>query len=41
MYEKFEALLKENNVTPYRVHKETGISTATLLTSQKINSRYV
>lgn len=30
MYKKFEALLKENKVTPYRVHKETGISTATL-----------
>ena len=30
MYEKFETLLKQNNVTPYRVHKETGISTATL-----------
>lgn len=30
MYEKFEELLKKNNVTPYRVHKETGISTATL-----------
>ncbi len=30
MYEKFEQLLKENGVTPYRVHKETGISTATL-----------
>lgn len=30
MYDKFEQLLKENNVTPYRVHKETGISTATL-----------
>ena len=30
MYEKFEKLLKKNNVTPYRVHKETGISTATL-----------
>lgn len=30
MYEKFEKLLKEKNVTPYRVHKETGISTATL-----------
>lgn len=30
MYEKFEQLLKKNNVTPYRVHKETGISTATL-----------
>lgn len=30
MYEKFEQLLKKHNVTPYRVHKETGISTATL-----------
>lgn len=30
MYKKFETLLKKNNVTPYRVHKETGISTATL-----------
>ena len=30
MYDKFEKLLKEKNVTPYRVHKETGISTATL-----------
>lgn len=30
MYEKFEKLLKQKNVTPYRVHKETGISTATL-----------
>lgn len=30
MYEKFEKLLVDNNVTPYRVHKETGISTATL-----------
>lgn len=30
MYEKFETLLKEKGVTPYRVHKETGISTATL-----------
>ena len=30
MYEKFEQLLKEYGVTPYRVHKETGISTATL-----------
>lgn len=30
MYEKFEELLRKNNVTPYRVHKETGISTATL-----------
>lgn len=30
MYSKFEELLKEKGVTPYRVHKETGISTATL-----------
>ena len=30
MYEKFEQLLKKYGVTPYRVHKETGISTATL-----------
>lgn len=30
MYEKFEALLKQNNITPYRVYKDTGISTATL-----------
>lgn len=30
MYDKFERLLKERGVTPYRVHKETGISTATL-----------
>lgn len=30
MYEKFKVLLANNNVTPYRVHKETGISTATL-----------
>ncbi len=30
MYEKFERLLNERGVTPYRVHKETKISTATL-----------
>lgn len=30
MYKKFEKLLEEKGVTPYRVHKETGISTATL-----------
>lgn len=30
MYEKFKKLLELHNVTPYRVHKETGISTATL-----------
>lgn len=29
MYEIFEKLLKERNVTPYRVSKETGISTST------------
>lgn len=30
MYDKFEKLLKERGITPYRVHKETGISSATL-----------
>ena len=25
MYEKFAALLKQHNVTPYRVSKDTGI----------------
>lgn len=30
MYEKFEALLTAHNTKPYRVSKETGISTATL-----------
>lgn len=30
MYKVFEALLEKNNETPYRVSKETGISTATL-----------
>lgn len=30
MYEKFNQLLSAQNVTPYRIHKETGISTATL-----------
>lgn len=30
MYEKFEKILIEKGVTPYRVHKDTGISTATL-----------
>jgi transcriptional regulator with XRE-family HTH domain len=30
MYELFEKLCKENGVTPYRVSKATGISTATL-----------
>lgn len=30
MYEKFEALLKQNNKSAFRVAKDTGISTATL-----------
>lgn len=30
MYEIFEKLCTENNVTPYRVCKETGITTATI-----------
>ena len=30
MYKKFERLLELKGVTPYRVHKDTGISTATL-----------
>lgn len=30
MYDKFKKLLDENNVTPYRVSKDTGISTTTL-----------
>ena len=30
MYKKFEELLKKNNVTAYRVAKETGVTTATL-----------
>lgn len=30
MYDKFQKLLNERGVTSYRVHKETGISTATL-----------
>lgn len=30
MYKKFEALLEERKITPYKVSKETGISTATL-----------
>lgn len=30
MYKKFETLLKERGVTPYRVAKETGITTSTL-----------
>ena len=29
MYEIFSALLKEKNVTPYRVAKETGIAQST------------
>ncbi|MBP1975513.1 helix-turn-helix domain-containing protein [Cohnella thailandensis] len=30
VYEKFQQLLNESQKTPYRVSKETGISTATL-----------
>ncbi|WP_413778098.1 helix-turn-helix domain-containing protein [Caproicibacterium sp. XB1] len=30
MYEKFEQLLKERNVTPYRVSKDTGVPQSTL-----------
>ena len=30
MYEIFEKLCSERNVTPYRVSKETGVTTATL-----------
>ncbi len=30
MYKKFERLLERDNITPYRVYKDTGISTATL-----------
>lgn len=29
MYEKFEKLLNERNITAYQVSKETGIATAT------------
>ncbi len=30
MYEKFQALMDERGMTPYRVSKETGISQSTL-----------
>ena len=30
MYEKFEALIKDRGITPYRVSKDTGIPTSTL-----------
>ena len=30
MYKNFEALLMERKITPYKVSKATGISTATL-----------
>lgn len=30
MYEKFEALIKDRDITPYRVSKDTGIPTSTL-----------
>ena len=29
LYKKFEALLEQNNITAYKVAKDTGISTAT------------
>ena len=37
MYEKFETLLKENNVTAYRVAKETGIDASTLSQWKRCN----
>jgi transcriptional regulator with XRE-family HTH domain len=30
LYKDFEALLKDKNITPYKVSKETGIATSTL-----------
>lgn len=39
MYEKFEKLLKERNVRPADVSKETGISTSTL--SEWKSGKYV
>lgn len=30
MYEIFEQLLKKHKITPYRVHKETGVAQSTL-----------
>ena len=30
MYQMFEQLLQEKGVTPYRVHKETGVAQSTL-----------
>ncbi len=30
MYKRFEELIEEKNITPYKVAKETGISTATI-----------
>ena len=30
MYEKFQRLLEEHDITAYKVSKETGIATATL-----------
>lgn len=30
MYQNFARLLREHNVTPYRVHKETGVAQSTL-----------
>lgn len=39
MYKKFEALLKKRNITPYKVSKETKISTATLSDWKKGRSK--
>jgi len=30
MYEKFDKLLQQNKITPYRVSRDTGIAQATL-----------
>lgn len=38
MYEIFEKLMKENNVTAYKVSKETGIATSTLTDWKKQRS---
>lgn len=38
-YERFESLLKERKITPYKISKKTGVATSTL-TSWK-NGRYI
>lgn len=35
IYSNFEEIVKEKGITPYRVAKETGISTATLTSWKK------